>query len=222
MRFLTGYYWQEHKPGGENGTSLTLQQIRMKKGGDSLVLACVCNSRDFCGQLVEWLHEEVLTEYGRKGCLDWDAVYRRLQRMTPYKSDGEEDFSCSGILCLGEKFLLFGQGKQRIYLLNRGFQKACIKMLLGRDTFAGKEGGAGRNNGRETLELYQGIIEPEVSLLLATEPFYEHLTEQMLRDCLGGDIREERQASAYLRELGGYGEDRGGRNLGAVFVRSFK
>lgn len=204
MRFLTSYYCQERETGRENGISLTLQQIRMKRGRDSLVLACVCDSRDFCGQLVDFFHEEVLADYGRKGGVDWNAIFRKLQSMTPHKSDGEEEFSCSGILCLGEEFLLFGQGKQRIYLLNRGFQKACIKMLLG----------------ESALKLYRGIMEPEVSLLLATEPFYEHLTEQMLRDCLGGGIRDDRQASLYLRELGKYGEERGGRNIGAVFVHS--
>lgn len=210
MRFLTSYYWQEQKPDRENRTSLTLQQIRMKGGRDSLVLACVCDSRDFCGQLVDLFHEEVLTDYGRKGCVDWDSVFHKLQRMAPRKSGGEEGFSCSGILCLGEDFLLFGQGKQRIYLLNRGFQKARIKMLMG------------QNNGREVLKLYRGIMEPEVSLLLATEPFYEHLTEQMLRDSLGGDVWDDRQASLYLRELGKYGEERDGRNQGAVFVHSLE
>lgn len=205
MRFLTSYYCQEREPDRENGISLTLQQIRMKRGRDSLVLACVCDSRDFCGQLVDFFHEEVLTDYSRKGCMDWNAVFHKLQKMAPHKSDGEEGFSCSGILCMGEEFLLFGQGKQRIYLFNRGFQKARIKMLLG----------------ESALKLYRGIMEPEVSLLLATEPFYEHLTEQMLRDCLGGGIRDDRQASLYLRELGKYGEEQGGRNLGAVFVHSF-
>lgn len=206
MRFLTSYYCQEREPDRENGISLTLQQIRMKRGRDSLVLACVCDSGDFCGQLVDFFHEEVLADYGRKGCVDWSVVFHKLQSMAPHKSDGEEGFSCSGILCLGEEFLLFGQGKQRIYLLNRGFQKTRIKMLLGEAA---------------VLKLYRGIMESEVSLLLATEPFYEHLTEQMLRDCLGGGIRDDRQASLYLRELGKYGEERGGRNLGAVFVHSF-
>lgn len=210
MRFLTSYYWQERENDVERGTSLTLQQIRMKKGGDSLVLACVCNSRDFCGQLVDWLHEEILTAYAKKGCVDWNAVFHRLKQTAPHKSDGEEGFSCTGILCAGEEFLLFGKGKQRIYLLNRGFQKVRIKMLLGTDMFAQTE----------TLEWYQGILEPEVSILLGTESFYEHLTKQMLGDCLGGDIQGDRQASLRLRELGGYGEDRGGRNMGAVFVHS--
>lgn len=219
MRFLTSYYWQEAEPGRENGTSLTLQQIRMKKGGGSLVLACVCNNRDFCGQLVDLLHEGILTGYGRKGCVDWDVVSHRLQGMAPHQGDGEKRFSCAGILCIGEEFLMFGQGKQRVYLLNRGFQKARIKMLMGEDAMLPKEP-ALQNNEGGALELYQGIMEPEVGLLLATEPFYEHLTEQMLKGCLGGGIRDDRQASRCLRELGGYGEDRGGRNLGAVFIHS--
>ncbi|MCM1186491.1 MAG: hypothetical protein NC251_01425 [Lachnoclostridium sp.] len=203
MRFLTGYYWQEQ---GQNRTSLTLQQIRMKKNKDSLLLACVCDSRDFCARLTDWLHEDILTAYGRKACVDWDGIFEELSGMNT-------GFSCAGILCMGEEFLLFGQGEQRIYLLNRGFQKTHIKRLMGTGDFTGQ---------KQTLGMYCGVMEPEVSLLLATEPFYISLTEQMLGDCLGGDIREERKGAARLRELGQYGEERGGRNLGAVWVHSYE
>ncbi|MCM1325939.1 MAG: hypothetical protein NC094_06085 [Bacteroidales bacterium] len=203
MRFLTGYYWQEQE---RNRTSLTLQQIRMKKNEDSILLACVCESRDFCAWLTDWLHEDILAVYKRKNCVDWDKVSEDLQRM-------KAGFSCAGILCMGEEFLLFGQGKQRIYLLNRGFQKAHIRKLTGTGAFT---------NQKQMPKMHRGMMEPGVSLLLATEPFYTALTEQMLGDCLGGDIREERQGAACLRELGQYGEERGGRNLGAIWVHSYE
>lgn len=227
MKFLTSYYWQ----GQENATSLTLQQIRLKRGGDSLLLACVCDSRDFCGHLVDWLHEEILRKYGRKGSMDWSVALMQLRRMAAERKMPDvkiartescigTGFSCAGILCLGSEFLMFGQGEQRVYLLNQGFRGARIKKLMGTGEPACQSDSKKWGDGKEILEVHQGMMESGVGIVLATESFYAKLTEQMLLDCLGGDIRNEKQASLHLKELGEFSRSLGGRNLGAVFMRT--
>lgn len=233
MRFLTSFYWQE-----ENEASLVLQQICLKNGRDGLLLACVCDSRDFGSHLADWFHEEILPDYGKRGGLDWGMAMAALHKMAE-----KTEFSCSGILCAGAEFVLFGQGEQRIYLLNRGFRGCRVKALLGdgvpvwqgegeknrdgcreksgmgesdREEFNkeewGKEGGA--------LELHQGIMESGVGLLFATRSFCSQLTEKQLSDCLGTDIRDEKQAHLHLNELGEFSKDRREKNLGAVFIRA--
>lgn len=221
MRFLTSYYWQQ---GQGNRTSLTLQQIRPKKGKDSLLLACVCDNGHFCARLVDWLHEEILANYSARGGIAWDAAQDRLRGIA---ADAQAAFSCAGILCLGPELLLFGQGGHRIYLLNQSFggRGAHIGMLMGTDGSSRPREATQRDDGREAFQLRRGLMEDGVGILLGTEPFYEKLTEQMLLDCLGGDIRDEKQASLRLRELGEYGDSIDSSryicNPGAVFLRSY-
>lgn len=214
MRFLTSFYWQE----GENRTSLTLQQIRPKKGADSFLLACVCDHGRFCARLIDWLHEEILAQYGAIGGVAWDAAQEGLRGMA---ADAGAAFACAGILCLGPEFLLFGQGGHRVYLLNRGFggRGNRIRMLMGGEGSVCPNEEAQRGGGGGTLKLCQGTMEDGVGILLGTEPFYGKLTKQMLSDCLGG-IRDEKQAAAHLKELGEYGQNQGGCNLSAVFLRT--
>lgn len=242
MRFLTSFYWQE-----ENMASLTLQQICLKSGRDSLLLASVCDSRDFGSRLVDWFHEEILRDYGKRGGLDWEMAVTALHKMAKeaakVRAEQKVGFSCSGILCAGAEFVLFGQGGQRVYLLNRGFKGSRVKVLLGgdapvwqerneknrdecREEFAGEEtdkdesGRKKSGKGRGVLELHQGIIESGVGLLFATQSFCSQLTKQILSDCLGGDIGDEKQISLHLKELGEFSRDRGEQNLGAVFIRT--
>lgn len=218
MKFLTSFYWQEQ----ENETSLVLQQICVKKGRDSLLLACVCDSRDFSGQLVDLLHEEILSNYARRGSVDWGVFLTQLQEMEAKeeKTGADAGFSCAGMLCLGSEFLLFGRGRQRVYLFNKGFKKSRMKKLMGAGSDICKEEGRKRTGEKNTLEIHQGIMESGISILLATEPFYARLTEQMLLDCLGEDIRNEQQASLHLKELGEFSQGRGGQNLGAVLIHT--
>lgn len=214
MKFLTSFYWQEQ----ENAASLTLQQIRLKNDKAGLLLACVCDSRDFCSNLVDWFHEEILRNYGKRGNIDWDMVFTKLRKMAAEEASSNmgTGLTCAGILCVGAEFVLFGQGEQRVYLLNRGFRGNHVKMLMGND----KSEFQAEDEKVKVLELHQGIMEPDVSILLATTPFFTYLTQQMLSDCLGGDIRDEKQASLHLKELGEFGRGRGEQNLGAVFIRT--
>ena len=112
----------------------------------------------------------------------------------------------AGIFCVGEEFFLFCRGRQRIYFFNTGLGGAHIRRL-------GEEGGE--------LFWQRGVLQPDVGLLLAAEPFCEHISERMLREALS--VREtvtQEQLGKHLNELGEEARRRGGRDMAAVYVRT--
>lgn len=236
MDFYTAYYWQQ----GSERTSLLLQQTRLSKGAETVILGAVCtgeggeDERDETqkesegngwygngGQsgtsalgkrLTDWFYEQVLPACANQPgeVLAGRFLGTRFRELSDIfqeerKRAGREA-SASGILCVGGKALLFYQGRQRIYLLNRRMGKPHAGLLFGQE-----KGGA--LLGEEVL------WEPGACLLLGTEPFYQYLRQQMIADCLGREsVSGEEQAGRCLKELGEYARSRGGRDMGAVFV----
>lgn len=219
MELFSTYYWQQ----GENATSLVLQQVICKKGSLPALLACVCTEKrqedgmmakgtggNFCGRLADWFHEEFLPGCLKGAAMDMGTAGSRLQQMAAH-AVGEEltaGLSVAGILCSGEHFVLFYQGEQRIYLLNTRFLRPSVKCLTG-------------HTDTGILRVQEGIMQQNIALLLATEPFYRVIPEQTWKECLNvRDIREERRAGKRLEELGEYGERQGGVHMGAVLLVS--
>ncbi len=215
MKFYTSYYWQPQ----EGGTSLILQQVSRKKGKETALFACVCTEEErpsgsgglFCRQLVDWFHEEALALWHKREEEIPEKLKKKLTYMGAEPGMQPWQLSVAGILCLGEAFVLFYQGKQRIYLLNQGLCGAHGRLISQENT---QESGG--------MYFQEGILEPAVGLLLATEPFYRGLTQDMLVQCLGGEKEVcDEWIFRRLRELGDFQEKQSGRNAGAVFLRSY-
>lgn len=219
MELFSTYYWQR----GENATSLVLQQVICKEGRVPVLLACVCTENRqedgmmvkgtggrFCGRLADWFHEEFLPGCLKGAALDMGTAGLGLRQMaaSAVREERTAGLSVAGILCAGEHFLLFYEGEQRIYLLNTRFSRSSAKCLTGH-TETG------------ILCVQEGIMQQNIALLLATEPFYRVIPEQTWKECLSvHDIREEGRAGKRLAELGEYGERQGGAHMGAVLLVS--
>lgn len=210
MNFMTSCYWTEGIP----PTSLILQQVTRKWEKMPLVMACVCEEdlpvedqgagEHFCIQLTDWFHECVLKRCSRVRKPDPAALKAELTQLTEAAR-----FSVAGILCVGERFLLFYRGKQRIYLLNSRFLRPNLKEL----SVSTKEG---------AVVMEEGFLQDKVGLLLGTDSFYRGISEEEIRNCLAVDaVRNEIQAGRRLTELGCLSESRktGGRAAVLVMAR---
>lgn len=114
----------------------------------------------------------------------------------------------AGVFCVGEEFFCFSRGEQRIYFMNTGFGRAHIRCL-------GAEG--------DDLFFQRGILQQDIGLLFAVGSFWEHITEQMIKEGLFvQEIVTEEQMRKHLRELGAEAQRRGGKDMAAVFVRTIQ
>lgn len=220
MDLLTSAYWQQ----GRNDSSLLLQHYQYR--GTPLCLACLCAGEgEARGRAGAYLTEQLLTWFRS---LPWRRLAREPENLMPrierqlaetIEKTVEELTGCGllaeqetldfvGLLCVGKHFLLVSQGRHRTYLLNRSFNRENIRAMA-----------AAPGEAQEGIFPLQGVLEPEIGLLLASESFCCQLTEQELRECLqAAKMRTQAQADRHLRELGIRAEELGGRNMGAVLL----
>lgn len=228
MQFLSVDYWQQARNG--NASGLLLQQYVCE--GVCVHFSCVCKGQDgndgAGGYMTErflwWfrgLSLKRLTRKPEKALKEAEADLRRVI----LKTDNEladagwtrrglartglaeaGKTAIAGIFCVGEEFFYFFRGEQRIYLINTGFGRAHIRQL-------GME--------REGLLFQRGILQPDIGLLFVVGSFWEHVTEQMIKE--GLFVREvvtEEQMRKHLNELGEEAQRQGGKDMAAVFVRT--
>lgn len=137
--------------------------------------------------------------------------------------------SYSGMLCIGSEVLLFAAGRQRIYLINTAFMRPQLCLLLGENTAGpfheqhihGRQLDTHSPACLYTPRTEWAQIERGAAVLLATEPFYEHMNETYIRECLfvKGD-RDGTRTERHLGEYGRYMESLGGKDMAAVIVSS--
>lgn len=209
MEYMAGYYRQR-----EESAALLLQHYVC--GGVPVCLGCICggDSREagiagglFTGQL--------LREFRRFSL--WKAVRRpgkSLRKMERAIYRNREncfascDFWMAGILCLGEKFLIFSEGSTKTFLCNTGFGRPALCEI----------GERGRTE-EQPLQLQWGCMEPGIGILLASDSFCENIPPEGLLNCLAvKDINDSRQTHKRVQELGCAAERRGGRNMAALLL----
>lgn len=211
MNYLTSFYWTEGIP----NTSLTLQQATRKRGKMPVVLACVCEEdamtreqglgEHFCIQLTDWFYERALEQCSRGKEPDLSVLREELTELA-----SDAGFSAAGILCTGERFLLFYRGRQRICLLNSRFLRPNIKEL------------SANTDRVSALVVEEGILQSKVGVLLGTENFYRGISGEEIRNCLKVDaICDEKRVNRRLLELGHFGESRASGSRAAVLVISY-
>lgn len=218
--FITSAYWQQ----GLNDSALLLQHYQY--GEQPLCFACLCPGEgEVRGKAGAYLTERLLDWF--RG-LPWGCLTRdpegRLQRFgnklekTVERAGREmrdrglltkqEEPDLTGILCVGEHFILFGHGSCQIRLLNRCFDRGYIQRIEGPSPI--------RENGSF---LRQGILQRGIGLLFATESFCSRVTDLEMRECLHVEtVRTQEQADRHLRELGQRAKELGGSHMGAVLL----
>ncbi len=215
MDFLSSFYRQQSM----KAASVLVQQYQWER--THILFACVCTGegegteaagRYMTGGLLEWFRGLDLKRPAGSIAVLEEQLRDVVLRIGRERRKGEEEektdeFGLAGIFCLEDQCVLFHRGRARIYLLNTAFGRGYARRLDG-----GKEEGA--------LETERGVLQQDIGMLFATEPFFVRVTEKMLAEGLYvGETVTEEQMEKHLRELAAAGEEKGGQGSGAVYVR---
>lgn len=208
MEFMAGYYRQR-----EESAALLLQHYVC--GGVPVCLGCICGGDSPGAGIAGGLFTGLLLREFRRISLR-KAVRRPegfLKKMESVIYKCREncsvpcDFWTAGILCAGESFLIFSQGRTRIVLCNTGFGRPALCEI----------GEADREE--RQLQFQRGSMEPGIGILFAPESFCGKLPPESLSNCLSvRDIRDPGQTQKRVQELGSAAERRGGRNMAALLL----
>lgn len=157
--------------------------------------------------LADWFYESGLSVCGRVGHRAMKEAGSSLKRCLCSMPYGQKGPQLSGVFCVGSSLYLFGRGGMKIRLLNTQNQHShSLELVLG--DVSGKE-----------FIFREGMIQRGVGILLATNSFYEKVPEEYLKECLKvRELHSQRSVERRVRELGAYGENRGGRDMGAILL----
>lgn len=211
----------------QNHSALLLQHYQISS--IPLCLACICDAKDPAqGKAAAYLTEQLLCWFRD---LPWKKLTRNPEKHLPrieqqlydHLSNIAEELttahllssnahlSIAGILVIDEHFLLFLKGTSQIYLLNRSFNRGAIQCVSDEIW----------KQPQARIVFRQGLLQPDVGLLLATESFCSCADKRELQECLYvKDMQSADRAQRHLHELGRRSEVRGGRNMGAVLIQT--
>lgn len=210
MGIITNYIWERAADGGASPVSLVLQHVKLR--GREVCLLCICNSsRQEMGgymaeQLVEWFHRDCMPACeGRTVPLPEELLEPELRRirgeLTAQIAElAAETLDYGGMLLIGSRFYLFGEGDVMAQLVNYRYNRPQLKPL--------------------TAPL-SGRIQRGAGLLLHTPGLVSHLeTEEVCQILHGeGPWREERLGRR-LRELYQEGRSRGNTaQAGGIYLQ---
>lgn len=190
MSIVSNYIWEGAVDGGMNPVSLVLQQVKVR--GREIGLFCISSCSQEPAQsgiltewLVEWFHRSCLPACEGRRLPQPDALLER--ELTGRQSYG-------GILLIGSRFYLFGQGEISIQLVNYRYNRPRLKPL--------------------TMPL-SGRIQKGVGLLLHNGELTKNLLPEEINEILHGEgVWQEQRIGKRLREL--YLEGRSRGNTGPV------
>lgn len=234
MTLSISAYWQSPP----NDATLLLQQYQYAH--TQLALICLCAGyNESSGKAGAYLTGQLLQWFRR---LPWkklvkDPEYQLFRIASQFNNTIERiddelisggllptnmQIDLTGILCVGEYFLLFHRGEQKIFMLNRNLTRGYISpfdISPESGSFAAWEESDRFDSQENTLILQQGMIQRDAGILLATDSLCKHVTLKEMGECLNvTELFTETQADRHLQELGRQGEALGGRNMGAVLL----
>lgn len=238
MEYITSCYRQQ----GDDAASLLLQQYLC--GQMPVCFACIsagagregweeengCGHKDqdkdenearnraggyLTGRLLTWFRGFPWMSMAKRRGKYFSRARRELEEAVRQAERELEDGGLSakaagadlaGMLCADENVILFGRGRHRIFLLNTMFGKGHVRELSGeRDS-----------NG---LWLWEGAMESNVGILLASQGFGNGLSPRLLQQVLNvNEVFTQEQADRRLKELAREGERAGSRNMAAVVL----
>lgn len=220
MLFLSACYLQQ----GRNAASLVLQQYRCRHS--QVFFGCVCVGAGENGareggymaeQILQWFRGLPIKKLlkNREKAMDrleeeLGGTLRRIDAGLENSgmAAGGAETGFAGILCLEDSYLMLRRGAGGICLVNRVFGRVHIRRF-----------GAGAAGG---YYAEQGILQPDICLLCASEGFFGHVTEGMIADGLSAaEVETEKQMERHLRELAAEGGRRGGSDMAAVLMRTW-
>lgn len=206
MGILTNYIWERAADGGTNPVSLVLQQVKLR--GREICLLCISSSsRPESGgymaeQLVEWFHKVCLpTCEGRTVPTpeellgpELGRILRELTAQEAGSPAAVPDFG--GLLLIGSRFYLFGEGEVIIQLVNYRYNRPQLKSLTA--PLSGRiQKGAGLL--LHTPGLVSGLEPEEVCQIMHGEgPWREERLGKRLRE-----LYQESRSRGNAAEAGG-------------------
>lgn len=224
MRIQTSSYFQPTT----NHSALLLQHYEIKTV--PLCFVCICFAETpGQGKAAAYLTEQLLHWFR---ALPWKKLVQNPEKHLPSIETKLEKvlenileelissnlflpktpLSLAGIFSINEQFLLFRQGTSQIFLMNQNLGRGeiqCVSDILGLSA-------------DEHTTFYQGFLQTDIGLLLATDTFCSNADSQELKECLYvKDIQNKSQAYRHLQELGRHGEERGSCNMAAVLIQTF-
>lgn len=188
MEYFTAHFWC---PCEEHAASLVLQQAYHRERGMPVVLACILKNRQgengFSRALIDWFYGmglELCSRYGEKRLEVIESGLYNFLTQTSWEE-------MTGILIVGQCFILFRQGMQKCHLLNtRNHNSKCRELAAAQAD--------------SKLRLENGILQSGVGILLESASFYEGISRNMVEECLNmRELRSQKQVDKRLEELGG-------------------
>lgn len=210
MGIVTNYIWERAADGGMSPVSLVVQHVKLRSR--EVCLLCICSSpRQEKGgymaeRLVEWFHRDCLPACERRTVPPPEELLepelRHIQKeLAARETESAADMpDYAGLLLIGSRFYLFGEGEVTVQLVNYRYNRPQLKAL--------------------TAPL-SGRIQRGAGLLLHTPGLVRYLeTEEVCQILHGeGPWREERLGKR-LREL--YQESRSRGNTaeaGGIYLQ---
>lgn len=206
MNIVSGYIWERATDGGTSPISLVLQQVKVK--GREVCLLCICSSPGqeaggrMTEQLVEWFHRVCLPACEGRSLpvpqelmeLELESICRELPQQD------ENDIGYSGMLLIGSRFYLFGEGNVMTELVNYRYNRPNMRILAA--PMAGR-------------------VQRGVGLLLHTPGLLERLKQEEVCQILHGEgVWQEKRIDRRLRELYQEGRSRGNTApVGGIYLQ---
>lgn len=214
MKYLSAYYWQQ-----SSRSTLVLKHLVYHKNQRNVVWGCICSGKDandqeinrfYMGELIEWFYKEGIT-LCQKHMLTGGELAHSLQRKV-HRLDkwllkkGNRVPGQAGVVCVQNQFMIWGRGGVRIVLLNTSFGHAHTKLLL-------------EESQSQMPELYTGVLESGVGILVAESCFGKYVTDESLKECLEiKELTSEKRMQKRLKELGEAAHGKEGESGAALMV----
>lgn len=213
MKYLSTYY---RAKGGKVPTSLVLQQMQYEKFVYPMLFGCLCAQDDMADELLGWIGRkkpssrqrlgQTLDEWGREleQLLErWTRILQERDKKlgveagsTDRKADSidknvQPACDVSGVICIGNEFLMFYHGDARFYIINTRFGKNHVKAV----SLAGAQG------------VIRGSLEKGVGILMPNHNFMNGISQRQLQEILNvQELKVEAQLERRLHELGKLGQ----------------
>lgn len=206
MGIVTNYIWERAADGGMSPVSLVVQHVKLRSR--EVCLLCICSSPGqetgghMTEQLVEWFHRGCLPACaGRTLPMPGELMEPELESICGELS-GQDTYALSygGMLLVGSRFYLFGEGEVMTWLVNYRYNRPNMRVLDA--PMAGR-------------------VQRGVGLLLHTPGLLDGLEQEEICQILHGEgAWQEERVGRRLRELYREGRSRGNNGpVGGIYLQ---
>ncbi len=225
MDYFTTHYLQKGISSGRG--NLLLFQILAQKYNKNLVFACVVQEErcedDFymieknstiydllIQQFHTWFYGEALTMCDRRKHLPFSMLVRTLREVISQIELKQEclmkrilspQIHYQGFFSVNREVVLFSNDRRVGYIKHRFLQPRISYLYPGNTKYG----------------MIEGVVQSQCGILLATESFYQHLTEEQIKECLSViSLKTEEQANKHLKEAIHKAMEKGKETVGAI------